>query len=373
MRILHISSARSFGGGERHVVDLTRALAVRGHEVYAALASASPLFEKLSHLPASNVIAVPLRNALDLPSARALLKFIRERQIEIVHAHVARDYPLAAYAAARLAGRAQLVITRHVPFALSKLHRLILADVSRVIAVSEPIARQLGARGIFPVEKIRTIPNGIDLPRFDFSETGFDREGYRRELPSAASMLVGIVGELSAVKGQEDFVSIASRIVRRRHDVDFIIAGEDRSVGRPTRGRLERLIAKHGLQERIHLLGRVAEAGPLLASLDVLVSASHAEAFGLAMAEAMACGVPVVATATDGARAIIEDGVTGRLVPIGDAEALERAVTDLLDDPELRGRFGACGRERVRERFSLERMVKATEAVYREALTGVRI
>jgi glycosyltransferase involved in cell wall biosynthesis len=117
----------------------------------------------------------------------------------------------------------------------------------------------------------------------------------------------------------------------------------------------------------VRLLGRVGDAARVLASLDVFVSASRTEAFGMAMAEALACGVPVVATATEGAREIVEDGRTGLIVPIGDAEAVAGAVASLLEDERLRLAFGARASESARERFGLERMVEETERVYLEA------
>ncbi|MCA1849464.1 MAG: glycosyltransferase family 4 protein [Acidobacteria bacterium] len=368
MRILQISSARALGGGERHLVDLASALAARGHQVYVALAPASPLREALAALPAENVFTVPLRNALDLASALKLAHFVRERRIEIVHAHLARDYPLAAFAAWR-SFSTKLIITRHVLFPLGRVHSLTLSHVARVIAVSEPVRRALLERGLFPARKIRVVPNGIDVARFDLPARGFDREEYRRVLQTRAPFLVGTVGELSHVKGQEDFVRAAAIIARRQADgVEFIIAGEDASRAGHTRARIESLVAELNLRDRVHLLGRREDVAPLLSSLDVFVSPSRSEAFGLAIAEALACGTPAVATATDGAREIIDEGVTGRLVPVGDVEALAAAVLNLLKDPQGRRRMGAKAREAARSHFSLDRMVDATERIYREAL-----
>jgi glycosyltransferase involved in cell wall biosynthesis len=106
----------------------------------------------------------------------------------------------------------------------------------------------------------------------------------------------------------------------------------------------------------------------MLASLDVFVSASRTESFGMAMAEALACGVPVVATATEGAREVVEDGSTGLIVPIGDAAAIAAAVISLLEDEARRLAFAARASSSARERFSLERMVEETERVYAEAV-----
>ena len=148
MRILQICSAREIGGGERHLADLANNLATRGHEIFAAIAPGSPLRSELSSLAAENIIELPMRNALSVRSGLRLARLVRERRIEIVHAHVARDYPLAALAAGRSGAR--LVLTRHVLFPLSKIHRLTLRRTSRVIAVSEAVADGLRAQNIFP-------------------------------------------------------------------------------------------------------------------------------------------------------------------------------------------------------------------------------
>lgn len=373
MRILQLSSASTLGGGERHFADLSNALAARGHEVYAVLRPDAALRERLT-LPDANVITLPLRNALDVASASRLAAFAREQRIEIVHAHVARDYPLAAHAV-RLARGTRLVLTRHVPFALNSLHRLALANVARVIAVSAGVARKLGEQGIFSPDKIRVVPNGVDFDHYDRALEGFDREKYRRTLSTSARLLVGTVGELSETKGQEDFVRAAASVARhgdsaRRGglDVEFVIVGEDNSEDQRTRRRLEQIIEEENLRERVHFRGYAPDLPRLLAALDVYVSASRAEAFGLATVEAMICGAPVVATATDGSREIVEDGRTGRLVPVGNVEALSAALTELLADGRERERFSTNALHSVTERFSLKRMVDETERIYRSVL-----
>jgi hypothetical protein len=137
MKILQISSASSFGGGERYLVDLSHALAARGHEVFVTARPHSPLLTQLK-IPSANIKLLPLRNALDAPSARHLDQFVNQHQIEVVHAHMARDYSLAAYATRRNPD-AKFFVTRHVLFPLSGLHRRTLARASAIIAVSEDV------------------------------------------------------------------------------------------------------------------------------------------------------------------------------------------------------------------------------------------
>ncbi|HKQ51028.1 MAG TPA: glycosyltransferase [Pyrinomonadaceae bacterium] len=360
MRILHISSARSLGGGERHLADLANALVRRGHEVYAALRPRSPLVAELTEVAPENIFAVRLRNALDLGSAHALSRFVRAHRIEIVHTHVARDYPLAALAAWRNR-RAKLVITRHVLFKLNRLHALTLARASRVIAVSKAVERALLAQKILRPRKVTVIPNGIDLRRFDAAR---DAEEFRRGLKIArGSLLVGTVGELKRQKGHEDFLRAAARVARDDESTHFIIAGEGRR-----RAALEQLAAELHLKNRVSFTGWLDDTVPLLRALDVYVSASHTESFGLAIVEAMAAGLAVVTTATEGAREIIRDAETGLIVPVGDQEALAASILRLLQSEAERARLGREASAVARAHFSLDRMVDATEKVYKEMM-----
>ncbi|HKR01461.1 MAG TPA: glycosyltransferase family 4 protein [Pyrinomonadaceae bacterium] len=368
MRILHISSARSIGGGERHLADLAGALIRRGHEVYAALSTRSTLQDELKSLPHANIFRLRLRNALDLGSALELARLVREHEIEVVHAHLARDYPLAALAVARARG-SKLIITRHVLFSLNKLHAVTLRRVARVICVSRAVERALLAQKIFPARKLTVIPNGIDFRRFDESLYGFDRATFRRQLQiEPESLLVGTVGEIKRQKGQEDFLRAAALVARRNERAHFIIAGADNTQTGERLESLKRLAAELGIAKRLHLTGWMDQVAPLLASLDVYVSASHTESFGLTIAEAMAAGLPVVATATEGAREIIAQGGAGRLVGVGDHEALAASVLQLLEDEEERARLGALAGAQARARFGLDRMAEATEQVYLEVV-----
>jgi glycosyltransferase involved in cell wall biosynthesis len=372
LRILHISSARALGGGERHLADLANALSRRGHEVYAALVPRSPLNQELNALPRQNIFTLRLRNALDIGSALELGRLMRKQRIEIVHAHMARDYPLAALAARR-AGNAALIVTRHVLFPLNKLHVLTLSRAARIIAVSEAVARALSAQKLFPQDRLSIVRNGIDVERFDVGKNGFNREAFCRNAGVAPGrLLVATLGEIKQLKGQEEFLRAASLIARRFGEVDFIIAGCDTSRTGEHRARTERLITELDLHGRVHLTGWLDDVAPLLAATDVFVSASHTESFGITIVEAMASGAAVVATATEGAREIIEDGVTGLLVPLGDVEALASAIVRLLEDAPERKRLGARAREVARTRFSLERMVAQTEQIYHEALGHAR-
>ncbi|HVS20333.1 MAG TPA: glycosyltransferase family 4 protein [Pyrinomonadaceae bacterium] len=367
MRILQICSARELGGGEKHLADLANALARRGHDVHAALIPASPLLGELSALPTQNILELAMRNSLNARSALKLVRFVRENQIEIIHAHVARDYPLAALVAAR-AGGVPVVLTRHVLFPLKKVHRLTLRRVARVIAVSQAVADGLRGQRIFDERKIVVIHNGIDLEKF--SREGNDRVAAQAKARGNQNRLqVGAIGHIAPIKGHDDFIRAAAIVNSQRDDVDFIIAGEDKSRTGDHRRQIEELIDDLGLGERVRLSGWVNDVAQLLSTLDLFVSSARSEPFGLAIVEAMAAGVPVVATRSEGAREIIDADTTGKLVPIGDVEALAKAICELLADPTERANLSANARRAVSERFSLEQMVDATEQLYRQVLS----
>ena len=368
MRILQICSAREIGGGEKHLADLANGLADRGHEIFAAIAPGSPLRAELSSLTPENIIEMPMRNALSVRSGLRLSKVVRERQIEIIHAHVARDYPLAAVAVGRSGAR--LVLTRHVLFPLSKLHRLTLRRTSRVIAVSAAVAEGLRAQNIFPAGKIITIHNGIEVTRFDQRRegTGVPVINHAQDGLPIRRLRIGMIGHLAPIKGQEEFVRAAAIICQSRNDVDFIIAGEDKARGGENRASIERLIRDLELKDRLQLTGWIDDIAGLLATLDLFVSPARAEPFGLSIVEAMSAGVPVVATASEGAREIIEPNESGRIVPIGDVEALAKTIVDLLGDPNERARLARKAKEVTHSRFTLQRMIDRTEQLYREVL-----
>ena len=196
MKILQISSAQSLGGGERHLADLANGLAEHDHDVHVTVRANSPLIEELRRVPSKNITTLPLRNSLDASSARSLAKLVKANGVQIVHAHMARDYPLAAYAARANPGT-RLIVTRHVLFPLTRLHRVTLSKAARIIAVSAAVASQLRADAIVPPEKISVVLNGIDTGKFVNAVAGFDRKQFLATWKLPQESLLVPVGELT--------------------------------------------------------------------------------------------------------------------------------------------------------------------------------
>ena len=361
MRILQVSSAKTFGGGERHLVDLCRELTKRGHDVYVALRPTSEWQDRLDFLPPENFLHVSIRNSFGMFSAKRIARFAENKRIDIIHAHVARDY-VAASIAARSAKGVKLVLTRHVVFPMKPFHRFALRNVDAAIAVSAAVAAQL--QRIFPVDKIRVIPNGIDFN----DKTTESRKVIGREFRTLHSIpadvpLVATLGELKVLKGQRDFVLAANEIVKRVADVKFVVAGKDNTLDQKFRRELKRLVRVLGMEERFLWLDWLDDTAPLLAAADVFVSPSHSESFGLAILDAMAAGTPVVATATDGAKELIKEA--DALSPVKDPVTLAAKICCLLEDANRRRELSETLRNAARDNFSLTRMVDSTEEVYR--------
>lgn len=365
MKILEISSAVTFGGGERHLVDLAKGFAERGHSVFAAIRENISWHEKLSFLESRRIYTLPLKNSLDIFSARKLARIIRDNDIQIVHAHLARDYMVASLAV-RMAPQAKLVLSRHVLFSMNPAYQFLLNNVSKAIAVSEAVRLELTKT--FPAEKIRLIHNGIDVKRF--GENPLNKEGdnfrFEHNIPFDAP-LIATVGELKPLKGQRDFVLAAQLVAEKFPDAYFAVVGKDNSIKNDFRREIRRMVKVFGLEKNFLWLDWVEDTKPLLQALDVFVSASHSESFGLAILEAMASATAVVATETAGAREIL--GETVNLVPIETPVKLAEKICELLESEEVRLKLATRLQTRAVQNFGIEKTVEETENLFREILS----
>ncbi|HXH68820.1 MAG TPA: glycosyltransferase family 4 protein, partial [Pyrinomonadaceae bacterium] len=182
------------------------------------------------------------------------------------------------------------------------------------------------------------------------------------------TFVVGTIGHLAPIKGHDVFIRAAEIVLKKRENIRFVIVGEDKSHSGKNRREIEDLIARLDLKSKIELAGWTDDVRPFLQKFDLFVSAARAEAFGLVIVEAMLYGLPVIATSSEGALEIIEDGTSGILVPNEDAETLAKAILELFDDKDKREHLIRNGRRRVEEHFSLEGMVSKTEEFYRRIL-----
>jgi glycosyltransferase involved in cell wall biosynthesis len=366
MKILQICSASEMGGGEVHVADLVRGLASRGHAVYLAVRPDSPLREPLAGVIAS-WHEMPLRNSLDLQSARAITDLINSHGIDIVHAHMGRDYLVAALAS-RKARRARLVLTRHhyLPIKRNPLYRWMLEDVAAVIAVSDSVRESVLERLQLPPERVRTIPNWIDPARFQ----PIEREAARSLFRLHGSLAVACIGQITHAKGQEEFIRASGRVSQMRPDIEFLIAGDESENGKPFTNHLTKLASTFGLGDRLRFLGHVRHIPELLAAVDIVIVPSWDEGFSLVTIEAMAARRAVLASNVGGIAGIIRDNVTGMLFPPRDVQLLTEKLLYLVSDAPLRERLSIQAQRDVYTRFGREQIIERIESLYLETLSN---
>jgi glycosyltransferase involved in cell wall biosynthesis len=365
VRVLHINSARTFNGGEQHFVDLCRGLHERGHEVFVALRPSNQWQARLDFLPAENILHVSLRNSYGVLSATRIAEYVRENDIEIVHAHAARDY-VSASLACRIAKAAEFVLTHHVVFPIKTFHRFALTNLSKSIAVSHRVEANL--LKVFPKDKIAFVPNGIDVK----NRAAADREKLGQEFRFEHNIpfdvpLVGIIGELKLLKGQRDFILAANIVTQKFPEAHFVLVGQDNTLRKDFRREIKRLVKIFRLENRFLWLDWVEENSALLAALDVFVSASHTENFRLAILEAMASGCAIVTTETQGAREMLDE-TTAKFAPVRDAVQIATAIGEFLTDEKMRHEFGQKAQAKAKAEFDLERMIAETEKIYEEIL-----
>ncbi|MBI4716474.1 MAG: glycosyltransferase [Planctomycetes bacterium] len=242
-----------------------------------------------------------------------------------------------------------------------------VAGVRRSWSIANSEATAAGTRPVVP-GRLSVIYNGIDC-----APVPAPAPGLRAMLGLvAAARIVGMVGSLNRIKGHRYFLETAALVCRRRPEVHFVHIGGETAAGQ--RDYYDALLAQRrelALEGQVHFLGHRDDAVALSAEFDIAVVCTipPGEGFGLVIVEAMAQGVPVVATEVGAAREILTDGQTGRLVPPCDPAAMGAAIEALLDDNAVRRNLGATGQRVCRERFDIRQTVRAVEQVY-DALLG---
>jgi glycosyltransferase involved in cell wall biosynthesis len=337
---------RGIGGSERHLLTLLPALADRGVEpVFVGLDD--PEWDPSDFYGALEVPAERISVRRDVDPL-LLGKLVRGLRADVVHTHLVHA-DLYAGLAARVRGT-PLVSTKHNddPFrtgAFRHVERILMRLTDRVVVISESLRRFTVERVGVPADKIETIHYGLDAPPAPWGSNPPD------DVPQGARILVS-TSRLTQQKG----VDIAVRaLASLPDDVELVVLGDG-----PERAALESLARDIGVDERLHLPGRVPDVAAWLRRAAVYVHPARWEGFGLGVLEAMVSGLPVVATRVSSLPELVADGETGYLVPVDDAQAFAQAVERALAEPGL----GQAGQERARSEFSVARMADRTAALY---------
>ncbi len=376
-RVLFVASTKSHGGIESHSVEMAAALRRRGVPVSYACRPGGTV-EAWSRERGIPTLPFFLRNSGDLNAARRLARLIDAEDIDLVHAHSRRDYVVAVLGVALARRRARLVLHAHMLRPLGEppraAGRFFAWGADAVAAVSGAVCDHLHHSHGFSPGFVHLIPNGIALGEFarpGSPESQIQRQTARRAwgIPEGA-VVVGMVGRLDA-KGQAAGLEAVAALGNPH--VWCVFLGSEGEPG--ALADLESRAARTGWSERMVLTGPSTDIPTLLPGLDLLLHLPADEAFGLALAEAMAAGLPTIATDIGGCREVIRAGETGLLVPLGDADALQTALREMLDPvtgPECRAAFGRAGRRVAEAGLSQETQMDRLEALYAEVLARPR-
>jgi glycosyltransferase involved in cell wall biosynthesis len=380
-RILYINNTADIYGASRSLLRMLPEMRDAGYEPVVVVPEEGPLKERLEGAGISVHVEPQLAviTRTDFKSWRILLflyrfpvsvirlwRLIARERISLVHTNT--GVILSPAVAAWLARVPHFWHIRdsfeEFRFVWRVYARYIMFFSRKVIANSASTARQFP-----PSEKMVVIYNGVDLAEFelDAAEAG---KAFRAQFGLGNALVVGCVGRIKFIrKGQEVLVEAAKLLKERGVAAKHVIVGSTAPGNEEHLTRLRTLIKDLGVENEVLLAGELGDVRPAYAAMDVLVLPSaQTEPFGNVISEAMAMGVPVVATALGGALEQVVDGQTGFLIPPGSAAELAGKVSILLKDRGLRERMGAKGRERLRECFSLQSTVTQMKSVYRTVL-----
>lgn len=361
VKVLHVIDSLDLGGAQVVLENLARHANRERFELEVAVMHGRGVF--LDRLLATGVPVTSLSSHRYLPIyLPRLIACMRRRRFDVVHCHLFGSNLIAKPLATVLGVKVRInhdhcndktTLSSVMRWMDRKMNRL----SSHVIAVSESTRAGLLQQGI-ESGRVTTIHNGLDL------ELSCPRPDLRNVMREALDMpmdafVIGGVGRLVFQKNFPLFVEVAKRVCAKYPQARFVIAGTGSDES-----HLREQIASLGLGEKVKLLGFMSDAIRLYSALDGLLLTSRYEGLPMTILEAMACGVPIVASDLDGMREILADGVNAALVRSGDADGFAAAVGELIERPEVARVRADAALRLVREQYSAEAMARSVEAIY---------
>jgi sugar transferase (PEP-CTERM/EpsH1 system associated) len=382
--ILHVLHHLVIGGMENGMVNLINQLPQQRYRHMVACIEDYSDFRNRIQRPDVEVHALRRSRVGAWGVRRQIFELCRRHRPRVVHSRGLSG--LDALWAARLAGVGHAVHSEHgydvdnlhgeawKPAMLRRLHRPV---IDQFVTVSLDLQRFLQQRVGVPSRRITQIYNGVDTARFSPLDVRADLPGAPEGFITPQSVVIGTVGRLQPVKNQAMLLDATAQLLRQhealRPRLRLVLVGDG-----PLQGALHEQVAALGLQDVVWLAGSSSRVVEFLHGFDAFVLPSLNEGISNTVLEAMACGLPVLATAVGGNVEIVRDGVVGQLLPSRDVQALAAAMLALLEQPEQRRSWGAAARQEALERFSMDRMLAAYAKVYdgwqreRADITGER-
>jgi len=347
IKILELDSSKGWGGQEQRTVRLVNRLGPK-FKIYWGVNPDSQLYQR-RHEIEGEFIPVKLEKSYQIGTIIKLVSLVKSAHIDIISTHSGKDGWIGAIVG-KLTG-IKVVRTRHLFYPIRNPLSYNLSD--RVIAVSKQVARRLIERGV-KKEKVQVIYTGIDTDRFRQRPTRLrERWGI-----SPDEVVVGIVAVLRGSKRHEDLIRAVAPL-----PVRLVIVGEG-----PKRKELEQLVQELGIGNRVIFAGDYPNPEKVYPALDIGVLPSNSEALGTMLLEAQSAEIPVIGSRVGGIPEAIQEGKSGFLFEPGNVEELREKISLLANNPNLRQEMGRAGRRWVTTHFSVDKMVKATQLLYREVV-----
>lgn len=297
---------------------------------------------------------------------RSLRRLVRRERFDIVQSQHEKSDLFNALLP-RIQGTVHISNRRDMGFNKSSRLRLLFRLLNRrfdcIVAPAQPILGGLAREESLAVERMLWIPNGVDAERFRPQAAAARRDSRRTLGLAEKTVAFGCIASLTPVKCHDDLLAAFARLHRQLPQAQLLLIGDG-----PLRAQVARQIGALGLGGAVRLVGNLANIETVLPALDVAVLASSTEGMSNAILEAMACGLPVVATAVGGNLELVQHQVSGLLVPAREPDRLADALRTLAQAPEMRQRMGQAARLRIEQEFSLDGMVRSFDRLYRRLL-----
>jgi glycosyltransferase involved in cell wall biosynthesis len=370
VRVLHIQKVKGIGGSERHLLTLLPALREVGIDARMCVLECGDgaRFTALMRDRGVPTTAVPMDRNGDPRVLARLFRLLRRERPDLVHTHLVHADTLGLVAARGLGVRAVSSMHGTPAFYTREPYRSVGRATGRLarrrIAISRAVAAHISRLSLAPSGSVRVVYYGIDATQWTLDPG--QRVKVRASLGvSDGTFAVGIASRLIPGKGHETVIDAVAATARLGHPVQLLVAGDGEH--RPV---LEER-ARSAPSGSVRFLGFLADVREFMHACDVVTFPTLptlGEGFGLAALEAMAASRPVVASDVGSLPEVVDDGVTGIIVPAGSAEHLRAALVALATDTGQRAKMGAAGAARAVREFSIERMVRETTSVYREVV-----
>lgn len=364
IRVVHIINSMEVGGAQRQVLNLFQAADRARFDLRLICLAEKGAFGEQLEREGFPVRVIGKGRRVSLAMLMKLVSVLREWKPDVVHCSVFTAN-LWGRGAAILAGVPMVIAHEQSTVSLEKWYRRLIDRVlswktHRILAVSDDLRRRIVEEEEIAPRRVAVLYNAIDCASVQAAEPKAIEEPL--QLPGCPGRRIGIVGRLEYRKDHLTLIRAAARVAQEMPEAAFLLVGDG-----PERGRLEEEIARLQIDQNVFLLGERADVPRLLHAFDIYVLCSITEGLSLSILEAMAAGLPIVATRVGGNPELLDEGRAGLLVPSGDPEALAQAILRLLREPEHARKLAQAAKERAENLFDIHPIARQLERIYEQS------